>query len=120
MFCSSCGKEIQDGSSFCYHCGARQAGGSVPPPASQASIPVSQRRFQRSSTNVKIAGVCAGLAEYLDFDATVVRVLWVVLTIFSAGFPGILVYIILWVLMPVAPLPMPGPVPPSQTVGSQT
>lgn len=47
-----------------------------------------------------IAGVCGGLAEWLGWDPTVVRVLYVILSIASAAFPGIIVYLILWALMP--------------------
>jgi phage shock protein C len=47
-----------------------------------------------------IAGVCGGLAEWLGWDATLVRVLYVVVSVLSAAFPGILVYVILWLLMP--------------------
>lgn len=47
-----------------------------------------------------IAGVCAGIAEYLDLDITLVRILYVLISIFSAGFPGLLVYVILWFVMP--------------------
>ena len=50
--------------------------------------------------NRQIAGVCAGLAEYFGLDPTMVRVGYVLLSILSAAFPGILVYIILWVLVP--------------------
>ena len=56
----------------------------------------------RSRSNRKIAGVCGGLAEWLDWDPTLVRVLYVVVSIVSAAFPGLLVYIILWVIMPEA------------------
>ncbi len=56
--------------------------------------------LRRSVANRHIAGVCGGLAEYLGIDPTVVRVVYVLLSIFSAGFPGILVYILLWVLIP--------------------
>ena len=52
------------------------------------------------STNRVIAGVCAGLAEWLGWDIALVRMLYLILSIFSAGFPGILAYIILWILMP--------------------
>jgi phage shock protein PspC (stress-responsive transcriptional regulator) len=51
-----------------------------------------------------IAGVCGGLAEWLGWDPTVVRVLYVVVSILSVAFPGILVYLILWLVMPKAPL----------------
>ena len=52
------------------------------------------------SRNKMLGGVCAGIAEYFDLDPTLVRVLYVVLTIFSAAFPGLLLYIILLILMP--------------------
>jgi len=54
----------------------------------------------KRSRNKMIAGVCGGLAEWLGWDATVVRIAYVLISIFSAAFPGILVYIILWVVMP--------------------
>jgi phage shock protein C len=54
----------------------------------------------RRSHNKMIAGVCAGIAEYLDFDPSLVRIGYVLISIFSAAFPGILVYIILWIVIP--------------------
>ncbi len=56
--------------------------------------------LRRSRRNRMIAGVCGGLAEWLGWDATLVRVLYVAVSILSAAFPGILVYIVLWFLMP--------------------
>jgi phage shock protein PspC (stress-responsive transcriptional regulator) len=50
-----------------------------------------------------IAGVCGGLAQWLGWDPTAVRILYVLLSIFSAAFPGILVYIILALVMPAEP-----------------
>ncbi len=47
-----------------------------------------------------IAGVCGGIAEWWGWDVKLVRVLYVLVSVFSAAFPGILVYIILWVLLP--------------------
>jgi phage shock protein C len=47
-----------------------------------------------------IAGVVSGLARYFDLDVTLARVLYVVLSVCSAAFPGILVYVLLWILMP--------------------
>jgi len=58
-------------------------------------------RKLRRSTNQMIAGVCAGIAEYFNVDPTAVRVAYVLLSIISAGFPGTLLYIILWMIMPV-------------------
>lgn len=52
------------------------------------------------SIDRKIGGVCGGLAEYFELDPTLVRVIYVALTIFSAAFPGVLLYIILLLLMP--------------------
>ena len=51
-------------------------------------------------TNRVIAGVCAGLAEWLGWDIALVRLLYLIISIFSAGFPGVLAYIILWIIMP--------------------
>lgn len=47
-----------------------------------------------------IAGVCSGLAQRFNTDPTLVRVIYVLLSVFSAAVPGILVYIILWIIMP--------------------
>jgi len=58
--------------------------------------------LRRSSQNRMIAGVCGGLAEWLGWDPTLVRVLYVAISVLSAAFPGILVYLILWVMMPKA------------------
>jgi phage shock protein C len=52
------------------------------------------------SRNKVIAGVCGGLAEWLGWPANRVRIIYVILSIFSAAFPGILVYLALWFLMP--------------------
>ena len=61
---------------------------------------VARPGLQRSTENKWIAGVCGGLAEWLGWDPTLVRVLFVLVSIFSAAFPGILVYVVLWILMP--------------------
>ena len=58
------------------------------------------RRLTRSSRHKMIAGVCGGLAEYFQLDPTAVRVAYVILSIISAAFPGILAYIILMFVMP--------------------
>ena len=55
--------------------------------------------LQRSRKNKMIAGVCGGLAEWLGWDPTLVRVLYVLVSVFSAAFPGLLVYVILWMVM---------------------
>ena len=58
------------------------------------------RRLTRSKKYKMIAGVCGGLAEYFVLDPTLVRVAYVVVSIISAAFPGILAYIILMFVMP--------------------
>ena len=58
-----------------------------------------KKKLQRSS-NKMLAGVCAGIAEYLGLDVTLVRVAYVLFSIFSAGFPGLIVYVILMFVMP--------------------
>lgn len=56
----------------------------------------------RSRKSRMIAGVCGGIAEWLGWDANAVRILYVLISILSAAFPGILVYIVLWIVMPEA------------------
>lgn len=60
----------------------------------------STRPLHRSTKNRMIAGVLGGLAEHFDLDPTMVRVVYVVVSILSAAFPGILVYLALWMLIP--------------------
>ena len=106
MNCTNCRREIADYSNFCYFCGVRQI---APPPP--GSAPWAGKRLMRSSTDVKIAGVCAGFAEYLGWDVTLVRLLWAVLTIFPVPVLGIVGYIVSWIVMPVAPLPVANTAP---------
>lgn len=47
-----------------------------------------------------LAGVCGGIAEYLDMDPTVIRVLYIIASVLSAAFPGLLIYIILIFVIP--------------------
>ncbi len=62
----------------------------------------SSKRLTRSTYDRMIAGVCGGLAEYFDVDSTLVRVAFVLLSVLSAAFPGLIVYIILWLVVPEA------------------
>ena len=57
-------------------------------------------RKLRKSQNKMLAGVCAGIGEYMGVDATVIRVVYATLSIFSAGFPGLLLYLVLCIIMP--------------------
>lgn len=56
--------------------------------------------LRRSRDNRMIAGVIAGLAEYFNMDVTLARVLFVVVSLLSAAFPGTLVYLLLWLVIP--------------------
>ena len=57
-----------------------------------------EKKLRRSNDKM-IAGVCAGLAHYFDLDPTVIRIVYVLLSIFTA-FAGVLVYLIFWLIMP--------------------
>ncbi len=57
------------------------------------------QRLTRSQTNRVIAGVCGGLGEYFGIDPTIIRIIFVIMAL-PGGAPGILLYIILWVIMP--------------------
>jgi phage shock protein C len=66
-----------------------------------ASVTGGPKKLMRSSTDKKLGGVCAGLAEYFDMDTTLVRVLWLLIVL--CGGTGILLYFILWIVLPLAP-----------------
>jgi phage shock protein C len=57
--------------------------------------------LERSQKDKMIAGVCGGLAKWLGWDPTLVRIVYVLGSIFSVAFPGMIVYVILWAIMPV-------------------
>ena len=59
-----------------------------------------KQRLTRVVDGKIIAGVCGGIAKYLGWDPAIVRLLYVLISIFSIAFPGILVYLILWAVMP--------------------
>ena len=59
-----------------------------------------RKRLTKSKDNVVIAGVLGGIAEYIGIDPTILRVLYVVLAIFSAGFPSVILYLILMFVIP--------------------
>lgn len=57
------------------------------------------------STDKKLDGVCAGIAEYFEIDPTIVRVAYALISLFFAGIGGIVVYVILAIVMPRRPFP---------------
>lgn len=59
-----------------------------------------QNTLHRSRSNQMIAGVCGGIARWVGWDPTLVRVVYVLASVFSAAFPGVAIFIIQWVVMP--------------------
>ena len=97
MICTQCQREIADYSNYCYFCGTRQNVAPSCPPR----IP---KRLMRSAMDRKIAGVCGGIAEYLEVDSTIIRLLWVLAIILPIPLvPAFLGYFVAWLVMPEAP-----------------
>lgn len=61
---------------------------------------VPQKRLTRSKDKM-IAGVLSGIANYFDIDPAIVRILYVVFSLASVGFPGLIAYLIMWAIVPV-------------------
>jgi len=96
MYCNYCGKVIQDDANVCAYCGIRV--GAV----------TARKRLVRPRAERKIAGVCAGLAEYFDLDVSLVRLVLLVVAIMTGV--GFLAYLIAWIVMPEEPLRLPASV----------
>jgi phage shock protein PspC (stress-responsive transcriptional regulator) len=95
MNCPRCQKEIADGSNFCYFCGANMSAAAAPSAAPPSGEP---RRLVRSVTDRKLGGVCAGLADYLGMDVSLVRVLAAVSVLFYGV--GFVAYLVAWIIIP--------------------
>jgi phage shock protein C len=96
MFCTKCGTELREQDKFCFNCAAATGKAAFAPRPVEA--------LSRPMHEAKIAGVCAGFARYLGMDVTLVRVLWVVLTLFPMPSFGLLAYIVAWIVMPKDPV----------------
>ncbi|HTS37047.1 MAG TPA: PspC domain-containing protein [Candidatus Solibacter sp.] len=99
MFCPQCGREYSNAVNYCSHCGAAMC----------SSAPPATKKLYLSRKDRKLAGVCGGFAEYLDLDATIVRLVWV-MTVLFVGW-GVLGYLIAWLVIPEEPLFHPAPAP---------
>jgi phage shock protein C len=100
MTCGICQREIADYSNFCYFCGARQQAATADPPRAS-------KRLMRSVVDRKIAGVCGGIADYLEIDSTLVRLVWVLLVLMPVPVvPAFLGYFVAWIVLPKAPWPL--------------
>lgn len=92
MTCQRCQRDIIENAAFCPMCGAAQVA---------AGTPRSTRRLVRIKDEQKVAGVCAGIADYLDVDVTLVRALWLALSIVpGAIIGGVIAYALAWMVMP--------------------
>ena len=91
MYCNACGKAITEDGRFCAYCGA--VVGIFPTP----------KNLTRPRSDRKIAGVCAGLAQYFELDVTLVRILCIFLTLATGVCPGIVTYLLAWILVPSEP-----------------
>jgi phage shock protein C len=63
---------------------------------------IMDNKLYRSMTDKRVAGVCGGLAKYFNIDPTLVRLAFVFLAL--AGGPGVLIYLIMWIVLPCEPL----------------
>jgi phage shock protein C len=95
MYCNACGKIIAEDGRFCSHCG------------NVLGIPPMPKKLMRSRADRKIGGVCAGLAQYLDLDTSLVRILWFFITLACGVAPGIVAYVLAWIIIPQEPLLLP-------------
>jgi phage shock protein C len=57
-------------------------------------------KLTRSRDDRMLAGVCGGIGEYFNVDSNLIRVIWVIITVFTGFLPGIIVYILLWLILP--------------------
>jgi phage shock protein C len=99
MFCTNCGIELKEQDKFCNQCGA-STGRDAPPPHRN-------QRLSRPVQEGKIAGVCAGFARYFQLDVTLVRVIWLVLTVWPVPLFGVVAYLVSWIVMPKDPIAVP-------------
>jgi phage shock protein PspC (stress-responsive transcriptional regulator) len=102
MYCTKCGVVLQESDAYCSQCGT--------PTGHQSTMWTNRPapRLTRSIYDVKIAGVCGGLAQYLTVDPTLVRLIWLVATV---CFPPLLLgYIAAWIIMPKEPPALPSPI----------
>ncbi len=91
MYCNACGKAIAEDGRFCSYCG--NVVGILPTP----------KKLMRSHAERKIAGVCAGLAQYFNLDVSLVRILCFFITLASGICPGVVTYLLAWIIVPREP-----------------
>ena len=99
MYCSNCGNALEEHFRYCSRCGTATENAFQSPPRIE-------HHLTRVREGKRFAGVCGGVARYLELDVTLVRILWVLLTIYPPG-PGLLAYIVCWIVMPQDAPPVP-------------
>ncbi len=97
MYCNYCGKAIQDDAAVCAYCGK------------QVGAVLARKRLVRPRAGRRIAGACLGLAEYFGLDVTLVRLVWLIMTLIPMPGTGLLAYIVAWIVMPQEPLALTAP-----------
>jgi phage shock protein C len=70
-------------------------------PSRKGAAMAQTRKLYRSRTDRKLAGVCGGLAQYFNLDATLIRVLFIVLAVLGAS--GLVIYLAMWIIVPNEP-----------------
>lgn len=93
MYCTKCGARLDDSARFCTSCGRPTA---AAPPEYTARSP---GRLRRIVSRKKIAGICAGFAEYFDTDITLMRIIWLALLLIPPHL-GLIGYIVCWFVLP--------------------
>jgi phage shock protein C len=99
MFCTQCGAQLNDSARFCTSCGKPADSSSAGANPAGSTFAAAPRRLRRIMAQKKIAGVCAGFAEYFDTDLTLMRVIWVALLILPPNL-GAIAYVVAWAVMP--------------------
>ena len=91
MYCNACGKDIAEDGRFCSYCGT------------VVGIAPTSKKLMRPSGERKIAGVCAGVAQYFDLDVSIVRILCFFITLATGICPGVVTYLLAWTIVPSEP-----------------
>ncbi len=91
MYCNACGNAIAEDDRVCTRCGKTVGFAATP------------KKLMRSRTDKKIAGVCAGLGQYFGLDVTLVRIVCLFITLASGVCPGVITYLLAWIIVPSEP-----------------
>jgi phage shock protein C len=99
MYCTKCGIALDENARFCSDCGYATARNPV-------GISLAYPKLSRPREDRRIAGVCAGFARYFGIDVTLVRLIFVILTVCPIGL-GLVAYLVAWIVMPNDPYQLP-------------